>query len=189
MEHSKDKTFVEAWTKSLMDEMTAKQPSLKPSVSVESFGEGDSQRFWPRLTIYVHQLPQHYLLDLSFFQSGEYARLMSLSHQWRNILEEGAVLKKGDKQHQIYTFSDLWDHLMNDSRRGVTVQRYKGLGEMNPDQLWETTMDPENRRMLRVSIHDAIEADHMFSCLMGDDVEPRRIFIEDNALSVTNLDA
>jgi len=189
VEQSKDKAFVEAWAQSLMEVVAVKLPSLKPEISVETFGEGDSQRHWPRLTIHVHQLPQHYLLDLSFFQSGEYARLMSLSHQWRSILEEGAVLKRGDKQFQINSFSELWDHLMNDSKRGVTVQRYKGLGEMNPEQLWETTMDPENRRMLRVSIHDAIEADHMFSCLMGDDVEPRRIFIEQNALSVTNLDA
>ncbi|HEY4714739.1 MAG TPA: DNA gyrase subunit B, partial [Aquirhabdus sp.] len=118
VEQSKDKAFVEAWAQKLMEAVAVKLPSLKPEISVETFGEGDSQRHWPRLTIHVHQLPQHYLLDLSFFQSGEYARLMSLSHQWRSILEEGALLKRGDKQFQISSFSELWDHLMNDSKRG-----------------------------------------------------------------------
>lgn len=188
METAKDPAAVTAWVEGLRDRIMQHQPALLPSVSTETFGEVESAKTWPRLSIRVHQLPQHYLLDSSFFQSGEYARLMQTSAKWRTLLEDGAYLQRGERQTAVATFAAVWEQIMHDSRRGVTVQRYKGLGEMNADQLWETTMDPDNRRMLRVTVEDALSADHMFSCLMGDDVEPRRAFIEENALSVTNLD-
>ncbi|MEC7118706.1 MAG: toprim domain-containing protein, partial [Pseudomonadota bacterium] len=183
-----DQQQVQAWAEQLQQMMLAKQPVLRPEVSLQAFETEEGMQYWPRLTIYVHQLPQHYLLDHSFFASGEYGRLLSTSQSWRTLLDEGAYLQRGEKQTLVNSFAQVWDQIMHESRRGVTVQRYKGLGEMNAEQLWDTTMDPENRRMLRVTVEDAISADHMFSCLMGDDVEPRRAFIEENALSVTNLD-
>lgn len=200
VEHAVDQAYVEAWAKQLIEKIAELQPSLLPEYTVERFGTDPESTddvltptasrvlYWPRLTIYVHNLPQHYLLETALLQSTEYARLVNTSQSWLNLLEEGAYLQRGDKQIPLTSFHHLWNQIMLDSRRGLMIQRYKGLGEMNAEQLWDTTMDPENRRMLQVTIDDAINADHMFSCLMGDDVEPRRAFIEEHALTVTNLD-
>lgn len=187
LDQLEDKDYVETWGEDLRAAIEKIQPSLRPELSLERFEkdvDGQMVESWlPRITIYVHNLPHHYLLDASLLSSSEYARLLKNSKSWFTLLEEGAYLQKGERKIQVSSFHQVWQHILQDSRRGMMIQRYKGLGEMNADQLWETTMDPENRNMLQVTVQDAIEADRMFSCLMGDDVEPRRAFIEENALN------
>jgi len=192
-DHNHQRDYVESWAEQLRVAIEKLQPSLRPEISLEAFERENAQgeksaHYWPRVTVYVHNLPHSYLLDAGLLNSAEYARLLKNSKSWFSLLEDGAYLQKGDRRIQVNSFHQVWQHILQDSRRGMMIQRYKGLGEMNAEQLWETTMDPENRNMLQVTIDDAIEADRMFSCLMGDDVEPRRAFIEENALNA-DIDA
>ncbi|MDA9950875.1 DNA gyrase subunit B, partial [Luminiphilus sp.] len=136
----------------------------------------------------AHSVATDIVLGHNLFSSSEYRDLTDLGDVLSETVTADSYVKRGEKVFAAADFSKIMRWLLDEARRGCSVQRYKGLGEMNPGQLWETTMDPDARRMLRVTIEDAIRADQMFMTLMGDDVEPRREFIETNALAVANLD-
>ncbi|MFM7122604.1 MAG: toprim domain-containing protein, partial [Fluviibacter sp.] len=129
------------------------------------------------------------LIDNEFLGSGDYTQLRKTAELLADLTNGGAVVQRGEKQQAVTRFSEAMTWLFGEVERGIGKQRYKGLGEMNPGQLWETTMDPTVRRLLKVQIEDAIGADQIFSTLMGELVEPRRAFIESNALTARNIDA
>jgi DNA gyrase subunit B len=127
-------------------------------------------------------------IEPSFLQGGDYVQIKQTALALDGLLGKGAYVKRGEQRKAVVDFKQAIEWLLDEAKRGVGIQRYKGLGEMNPEQLWETTMDVTNRVLLRVQIDDMITADEIFTTLMGDIVEPRRAFIEKNALGVKNLD-
>jgi len=135
-----------------------------------------------------HGVARHTVIDKDFLNSGDYVQIVKTAHMLHGLLGEGANIKRGDHTQPIKEFREAINWILTEVQRGIGIQRYKGLGEMNPDQLWDTTMNPNTRRLLKTQIEDAIGADEIFSTLMGDAVEPRRKFIETNALGARNLD-
>ena len=161
--------------------------SQTPKLSIIRDYEFD--QYLPSIDLALHGMPHNYLINQEFLSSSDYAVITNFHSKYSSYFEQsGTFVQRGEKRQEVESFQQMLDWLMREAKRGCAIQRYKGLGEMNPDQLWETTMDPETRRMLQVTIEDVIACDQMFTTLMGDQVEPRRAFIEENALKVANLD-
>jgi DNA gyrase subunit B len=162
----------------------------KPQVTVEKDEESEAWRLRIRKQVHGNHVDQ--IIDQHFIDGSDYNQLAKTAETLSGLIGEGAYVKRGDGEKaaikHIETFSQGLNFLLNEAADEITTQRYKGLGEMNPEQLWETTMDPTKRVLLKVQIEDAIAADEIFTTLMGDEVEPRRRFIETNALRVANLD-
>jgi DNA gyrase subunit B len=156
--------------------------------AVDVVHKQEEGHYIPRVSITQHGSEMFIPFNIEFFLSKDYKEMASLGNKLHSLVEEGALIKRGEKSLAVESFEQALTWLMEEAKRGQTIQRYKGLGEMNPEQLWETTMDPEVRRMLQVKIEDAVAADEIFTTLMGDQVEPRREFIESNALEAENID-
>ena len=179
--HSSLNAWFERLEESLNDDGTVPS-SFKVSVEDQS-----DDGFRARLQAVIHGVESERVVGSEFFRSEEYRKLVKLSSHLHGD-QPGARVVRGDKSCAVDSIGRALEWLLHEARRGMHVQRYKGLGEMNPSQLWETTMDPDTRRLLQVRIEDGIAADELFTTLMGDQVEPRREFIESNALAVANLD-
>jgi len=147
-----------------------------------------TEGFRLKITRMKHGNARASYLGQDFLQSGDFAQIKQTATVLEGLLSVGAYVKRGEQTQAVSEFKQALDWLLLEAKRGLGMQRYKGLGEMNPSQLWETTMDPKSRRLLRAQIEDSIAADEIFTTLMGDVVEPRRAFIENNALGVRNLD-
>lgn len=182
-----DSTKLAVWAELLALRLNEKSgASLSYEVSVSN--DENSNQFGLTITKKMHGIFTKYKLSPEFFNGVDYTVIAKFVEQSIDLLTEGSFVSRGERKQSVQKFSEVYDWLMKEARKGLNIQRYKGLGEMNPDQLWETTMDPENRRLLQVRIEDAVAADEVFTTLMGDHVEPRRHFIESNALNVNNLD-
>ena len=181
LEMLRDEETVAAWCKAL-------NLKLGEAARVEVKFDVEHRAYCPLVELVDRGMTERILLPRSFFTSPAYRAVAELAESLDGLLEKGARVERGDRSQAVSAFGEVVDWMAAEARRGVDIQRYKGLGEMNPDQLWNTTMDPDARRMLRVNVDDAVAANQMFTTLMGDHVEPRREFIQSNALSVVNLD-
>lgn len=176
------------WTKKWQAQLqqTTNNEAIRYQVTV--YENTERHVFLPEIIISTHGLETTYKISYEFFKTLEYQCLLDMATQLYGLIGSGAYIQRDTKKQSIKNFKEVYEWLLAEARRGQIIQRYKGLGEMNPDQLWETTMDPNTRRLLRVTVEDAIATDQIFTTLMGDQVEPRREFIQQNALEVDNLD-
>jgi DNA gyrase subunit B len=185
---------LEAWTKKLSaalpNETGDRAVNGNGGAYIAELDRGDGEGEGVRIAVrkMQHGVSATRYIPREFFDANEYRHIMSLAGKLKGLLGEEAYVERGEKRLAVNSFAEVTDWLMNEARKGQSIQRYKGLGEMNPDQLWDTTINPETRRLMQVKIEDAVKADEIFTTLMGDHVEPRREFIEKNAVTVSNLD-
>jgi DNA gyrase subunit B len=179
--------FMREWSTQLETSLNASSEGRAQfKLAVRPGTEGQPLRLVVRKT--EHGFTGEKLLHREFFESAEYQRIADLGRTLAGLVGEGAYVQRGNEREDVGSFKQAMTWLFEQARKGQTIQRYKGLGEMNPEQLWETTINPQTRRLMQVRIEDAVAADEIFTTLMGDQVEPRREFIEKNALTVANLD-
>lgn len=183
-----NKTTVEDWSAKLQMRLEQSKSKDGARYRVDVVENLERHIFVPEVTVMQHGVTTVTVFNYDLFISGDYNALARLSDKIATLVDTSAYLQRGDQQQPITCFADAFNWLMGEAKKGLTIQRYKGLGEMNPEQLWETTMDPSVRRLLRVNVEDAVNADQIFTTLMGDQVEPRREFIEKNALTAVNVD-
>ena len=179
---------VESWTGQVVTHLFEQHPQFRFDYSYTVEEDIERHHFLPVILLDRHGLQKSYPFSADFFHSGEYKMMSALGLTLDGLIEPRAYVQRGERRSNISSFTEALDWLAAEAMRGNYLQRYKGLGEMNPDQLWESTMNPETRRMLRVTVKDAIGADQLFNTLMGDQVDPRRQFIETNALRAENID-
>ncbi len=177
----------ESWFNSLLEELNRlNMPERRYTAVFNKNPDGSVESVV--VSEWRHSVPTETVYQADFFGSSDYRAIRGLGEELHGLIGEGAFIARGERQSETTDFASALNWLLDEAKRGQHIQRYKGLGEMNPEQLWETTMNPEARRLLQVTIEDAIAADDIFTTLMGDNVEPRRDFIEKNALQVSNLD-
>ncbi|MDH5230522.1 MAG: DNA topoisomerase (ATP-hydrolyzing) subunit B [Gammaproteobacteria bacterium] len=177
-----DESLIRVWLGNLIAPLN----DTRENIQYEAISNCQEKEF--TIVVTQNSVSKEFVFGSDFFNSSEYVLIGKLGKQLQDLLQDGSYVQKGDRSEPVSTFKQAMTWLFEEAKRGQHIQRYKGLGEMNPDQLWETTMNAESRRLLQVRVEDAIAADSIFSTLMGDQVEPRREFIEANALSVNNLD-
>jgi DNA gyrase subunit B len=180
---------INAWASAMEENLNREHDSDGRSYELSLIEPNSDESAWKlRVLSRHHGLERVRNIHKEFFESVEYRRIAGIATDLRDLIGEGAQVVRGEARQAVVSFSEVVDWLMARARKGQAIQRYKGLGEMNPDQLWDTTINPESRRLMQVRIEDGVAADEIFTTLMGDAVEPRRDFIERNALTVANLD-
>ena len=182
-----NETAMQRWGEGLQNELNeCVSSNIKYEVMLAE--DPESNYFLPKIQTNHHGVENQYVFTREFLVSGEYRRIAEISDILHGLIVADAYVQRGEKKQAIPNFNVALNWLVEEAKRSLNIQRYKGLGEMNPEQLWETTMEPDARIMLQVSIADAVAADEICTTLMGDQVEPRREFIEKNALATMNLD-